>query len=651
MLRLPEDDETMLAEELERGLIDSSESAKPLAAKGRLADIVRIRGGLWNAGARRAPMIRYPGGLAVIGPRISSRPELPRASFDDDLDEHNLDADDRLSLADHLADVAAETRRVIDNLALESPLAVALVAAGERHDLGKADPRFQAMLLGSSLDMAYMQPTLWAKSARGATSAPTDSDRRLGADGLPAGFRHEMLSLDFARQLRHDLDGAAADVMLHVIAAHHGHARPFAPVVIDEDPPPVTLERLIPAGSPRMSLTLSPEKRLEIPAYRLDSGISDRFWKLTRRLGWWGVAWLESALRLADWVASAQPRKTGKAIVLRVAPQVATRATEHLLPLPGLNGGNPLAFLAALGVLRTVTVAMPDLFVRMKWEMDGMWRPVLVTDHLLSPQQLLSSLQTALENRQNEAHFVRLGKNINVAVLDFRQCLLDAVGSSDQHQRTSADYLAAFGSDALVSFNDGVTIQDTALRTMAGAGHQHFLETMRNLIEQCRPEHLEKALFRTWDYSDPTQTLSLRFDPLDDNRYALRWRNPSGDPDRKSSGSMLGANRLAIEAIPLFPTAAGAKRLQTTAFSGFRSDDTFFHWPLWEVPLALSVVQSLLTSRELVSQSRNCANLLARGVSAAMKSQRITVGKVRNFAPAIALWGAAGQTHSVAVNA
>ncbi|MDA0284485.1 MAG: type I-U CRISPR-associated helicase/endonuclease Cas3, partial [Planctomycetota bacterium] len=338
------------------------------------------RAALATVPIKRAPMVRYPGGFVVTGPRLTTaqqlRRELPRPSFDDDFDEQNVDADRQVSLSDHLADVAEVTGQFCQRLGIETALQAALVAAAERHDLGKADPRFQALLRGSSLNMAYMQPRLWAKSASGAAarslndSAGNDSGST-GADVLPKGFRHEMLSLELARQIQADLDDAGRDVMQHAIAAHHGHARPLAPVVFDETPPDVSLDRLFESGDARLAVRLTAEQRLASPAHRLDSGISERFWKLNRRFGWWGLAWLESTLRLADWVASAQPRELlPRVLDARPATPDVPNSREHRLSFPGLNGANPLGFLAALGLFRHVaTLQDPD--VQCHWEISG----------------------------------------------------------------------------------------------------------------------------------------------------------------------------------------------------------------------------------------------------------------------------------------
>jgi len=46
--------------------------------------------------------------------------------------------------------------------------------------------------------------------------------------------------------------------------------------------------------------------------------------------------------------------------------------------LNGLDGANPLGFLAAIGVLKTATDALKDEHIKMGWSSEhGSWRPVI----------------------------------------------------------------------------------------------------------------------------------------------------------------------------------------------------------------------------------------------------------------------------------
>jgi CRISPR-associated endonuclease/helicase Cas3 len=131
----------------------------------------------------------------------------------------------------------------------------------------------------------------------GVPQSPAQRKTARERSGLPSGFRHEMLSVQLA-ELSQQLpdDTAQRDLILHIIAAHHGHARPFAPVIPDDELPTVEVN----------GIALPHEQRTQlIPSHRLDSGVAERFWLLTRRFGWWGLAYLEAVLRLADQQASA----------------------------------------------------------------------------------------------------------------------------------------------------------------------------------------------------------------------------------------------------------------------------------------------------------------------------------------------------------
>jgi CRISPR-associated endonuclease/helicase Cas3 len=103
-------------------------------------------------------------------------------------------------------------------------------------------------------------------------------------------------SLGLLQAKAHDLD-----LVLHLVASHHGHCRPFAPAVMDADPVDVVLagHASIAFGTCDFGATSS-----DNGLHRLDSPIADRFWGLVEKYGWQGLCWLEAILRLADHRAS-----------------------------------------------------------------------------------------------------------------------------------------------------------------------------------------------------------------------------------------------------------------------------------------------------------------------------------------------------------
>ncbi len=310
------------------------------------------------------------------------------------------------------------------------------------------------------------------------------------------------------------------------------------------------------------------------------------------------------------------------------------------LLLPALDGSNPLAFLTALGTLRGLTIAWPERRVRLSWKPRDTWRPSLyVDDCVLDEEQVLDGLGRFIETRPGH-EVLKIGDNLTIPSDKFRVHARDAAetASASLSGRAGADFIAAFGCDAITrpegQYKDQV--QDTALRTMSGTGHQHFLRTMRELAEKVDREKLSRCLFSPWERQDPQ--LSLRWDPEDDRRYALRWRNPSDDKvsakgEKSGAPTEWGANRLAYEALPLFPVMPVGRSVRTIGFSGSNSRDTSWTWPIWDVPAGLDTVRSLLALRMLQESNPDRRELAAMGIKQVFKSRRITTGQYRNFTP------------------
>ena len=205
----------------------------------------------------------------------------------------------RVPLAAHLDGVGRWARALALRVGLHEHLAGDLELAARLHDLGKLDPRFQLLLHGGDRLAAAAAGEPLAKSG----TAPNDRVRRRRAyerSGYPKRMRHELLSV----ALVHDRREVAArahdwDLVLHLVASHHGYGRPFVPVVLDPEPQDVawTWDGIEVSGSSHHGLE------------RVDSGIPERFWRLVRRYGAFRLAWLEALLRLADHNRSAEEQE------------------------------------------------------------------------------------------------------------------------------------------------------------------------------------------------------------------------------------------------------------------------------------------------------------------------------------------------------
>lgn len=219
---------------------------------------------------------------------LSSKTRTPRAS------DSTSTTGGAVLLERHHTQVGDLARDIVTALGLDNAVAKAVELAARWHDLGKLEPRCQAQLHEGDRLAAL---TALENGLPRAKSNIDPADRAAFREarrnsGYPRDARHEALSAYLAQQLLNGDTELDRDLVVHLTAAHHGYARPLLPPVEDPDHP--------------TKITIAPGEVLDTADFTpVDWNGPARFRRLNRRYGRWGLALLETIVRLADIACSA----------------------------------------------------------------------------------------------------------------------------------------------------------------------------------------------------------------------------------------------------------------------------------------------------------------------------------------------------------
>ena len=309
--------------------------------------------------------------------------------------------------------------------------------------------------------------------------------------------------------------------------------------------------------------------------------------------------------------------------------------------LEGFEPDNLLAFMAILGVLRSLEEAEPDWHPRVYWDIDVLpVRPVLSIVGGAKEKEVLMSIAAGLGQCASQHDFEGI-KDLKLSPEIAAQKLHDAASG----KRYTADLWASLISNVVIHRN-GKQVEPTPLCLMFGQGHQHFLERLalapqlrippargrgKKKEEISELKCLREALFEKWRRRDATFEFRFRWDPHEDVRHALR----AMDPTVSKTKTQHGANRLAavgFSTLTVYPKQRySSLQLKVLGGARDRKGSFIFTWPIWRHPVSLASIRGLLSHPSL--DDREVCEAL--GVVGRFQARRISAGKFMNFTRAV----------------
>jgi hypothetical protein len=279
----------------------------------------------------------------------------------------------------------------------------------------------------------------------------------------------------------------------------------------------------------------------------------------------------------------------------------------------GLYGSHPLGALAAMGALRVASRLPLPQPVRLSWVVQPDWVARLHIPGAVSKDAVVQAFVADVAERAT-APELTWRPDLYATPEVYHQFAAAQMARATPLYRSTVDFLAAYGSELITQ---KTMIAPTALDMTSG--HQKFLALVAAIAQDLRrnaqrtSEAIAEALWGPWRYRDRVHALG--WDPDGERLHAYEAQSPT----KTKAVSVMAAIWLAFEALPLFPTAAVAGHL---AVGGFDRAQQWLSWPLWDAPLALPTVRSLLSLADLTLPHPPTERLQAMGIGCVYRSWR-----------------------------
>jgi len=250
--------------------------------------------------------------------------------------------------------------------------------------------------------------------------------------------------------------------------------------------------------------------------------------------------------------------------------------------LNGLDGSNPLGFLAALGI--QVAFATDTVQPKLWWSDDVIPHAIVSNEFTVeriserASDVILQWKESRIINpRRPDKKPIPRGDELKPSQADVRYWLEQA-----DRDKVSGGLITSLLAEGSVDRQGAAKPSDLYFT----AGQQKFLVLAREILDAAK-DYVCTNISELWKYD--SEVSSLGWDVRDDPQYAHRATNPSSEKKLTNPG----AEALALLGLSRQPVFAGQNQTLTQGCSGSWKNGSY-SWPLWNKPASFNSTKSLL---------------------------------------------------------